>query len=140
MAVRYAPAVAEGVTEDLVCELARPEEAPNLTERERAAVMYADLVASNHRAVSDATFDELRRHFTEPEIIELGAHVAYCLGFGRVAAGWDMVDDLPERFHDRSGTLTPWGGEIVTKGDAKTGAKPVTNPGVPASPEGRKQP
>jgi uncharacterized protein YciW len=120
MAVRYGPAVAEGVTEELVCELARPEEAPNLSERERAAVMYADLVASNHKAVSDATFDELRRHFTEPEIIELGAHVAYCLGFGRVAAGWDMVDDLPERFHAKGEEITPWGGEIVVKKDAKT--------------------
>lgn len=125
MAVRYAPAVAEGVTEELVCELARPEEAPNLTERERAAVLYADLVASNHMVVSDETFDELRRHFTEPEIIELGAHVAYCLGFGRVAAGWDMVDDLPERFHERGKQLTPWGGETIQKGDASFGAQPT---------------
>ena len=125
MAVRYGPAVAEGVTEELVCELAHPEEAPNLTARERAAVHYADLVASNHTAVSDATFDVLRKHFTEPEIIELGAHVAYCLGFGRVAAGWDMVDDLPERFHARGKTITPWGGETIRKGDASFSTPPT---------------
>lgn len=117
MAVRYGPAVAEGVTEELVCELERPDEAPNLSERERAALRYADLVASNHHAINDATFDDLRQHFTEPEIVELGAHVAYCLGFGRVAAGWDMVDDLPERFHARGEKLTPWGGEAFVKGD-----------------------
>ena len=119
MAVRYGAAVEDGVTEELVCELASPETAPNLSERERAALRYADLVASNHLAVNDATFDDLRRHFTEPEIIEMGAHIAYCLGFGRVASGWDMVDDLPERFHDRENKVTPWGGEAILKKDAK---------------------
>lgn len=117
MAVRYSAAVEDGVSEELICELAEPETAPNLTERERAAIRYADLVASNHLAVNDATFDDLRLHFTEPEIIEMGAHIAYCLGFGRVASTWDMVDDLPERFHDRTEKVTPWGGDAVLKPD-----------------------
>lgn len=113
MAIRYSPAVAEGVSEDLVCELAAPEEATDLTERERAALHYADLVAANHMAISDATFDRLREHFTEPEIVELAMHIGYCVGFGRIAMSWDMVDDLPERFQDRSATITPWGGDAM---------------------------
>lgn len=113
MAIRYSPAVAEGVSEDLVCELAAPEEATDLTERERAALHYADLVAANPMAISDATFDRLREHFTEPEIVELAMHIGYCVGFGRIAMSWDMVDDLPERFKDRAATITPWGGDAM---------------------------
>src|SRR5258708_893654 len=100
MAVRYSDGVEDGVSPDLVCELATPEEAPNLTERERSALRYADLLATNHLAISDATFDDLRKHFSEPEIVELCAHVGYFVGFGRVAMSWDMVDDLPQPFHD----------------------------------------
>jgi AhpD family alkylhydroperoxidase len=113
MAIRYQPAVDQGVTEDLVCELAAPEESPDLTERERAALHYADLVAANHLAITDATFDRLREHFSEPEIVELALHIGYCVGLGRIAMSWDMVDDLPERFKDRSGTITPWGSDAM---------------------------
>ena len=54
MAVRYDDAAAEGVTEDLVCELAQPDEAPDLTDAERAALQFADLLASNHLAINDS--------------------------------------------------------------------------------------
>jgi AhpD family alkylhydroperoxidase len=111
MAIRYGAAVEDGVSEEIVCELAAPDEAPNLTPRERAALRYADLVASAHLSIADSDFDLLRQHFTEPEIVELGIHVGYCLGFGRVAMSWDMVDDLPARFRDREQAITPWGSD-----------------------------
>lgn len=109
MAVRSGTASAQGLDDDLVCQLEAPEEAPDLTAAERAALAYADLVATRHLDIDDAVFDRLREHFTEPEIIELGAHVGVFVGFGRVAMSWDLVDDLPERFHDREGAVTPWG-------------------------------
>jgi AhpD family alkylhydroperoxidase len=40
------------------------------TERERAALAYVE-EATRHKQVSDATFAELRRHFSETEIIEI---------------------------------------------------------------------
>ena len=113
MAIRYRTGVEAGVTDDLVCELASPEEAPDLSDGERAALHYADLMATNHLAISDATFDRLREHFSEPEIVELGMHIAYCIGFGRLAMSWDMVDDLPERFRERGTTITPWGADTL---------------------------
>ena len=109
MAIRYSPAVQAGVTEELVCELANPEEGPNISEAERVALRYADLMATNHLAIDDAIFNEMRKHFSEPEIIEIGTHIAYCIGFGRLGMSWDMVDDLPARFHDRTELVTPWG-------------------------------
>ena len=111
MALRYTPGAEAGVDEDLVCSLERPEEAPDLTDAERAALGYADLLATNHLAITDATYDGLREHFSEPEIVELGVLSALCVGFGRLDSSWDMVDELPERFRRRGVVVTPWGGE-----------------------------
>jgi AhpD family alkylhydroperoxidase len=126
MAVRYQDATDDGVTEALVCSLEAPQEASDLTEPERAAIGFADLMATDHFAVDDAAFDELRRHFSEQEIMELCMNIGFFLGFGRMAMSLDMVDDLPDRFKDGSDDLvTPWGdGEVV--------ALPVSAP-VPAS-------
>ena len=108
MARRSSAATREGLTEDLVCQLVDPEQAPDLTERERAALHYADLLATDHLSITDATFDRLRSQFSNDEIVELGLHCALFLGFGRVAMSWDLVDDLPARFKDRSALVTPW--------------------------------
>jgi AhpD family alkylhydroperoxidase len=113
MAIRYRDAVADGVTEDLVCSLERPHDAPDLTDAEKAALAYADAFATDHLAVNDATFDRLRKHFSEPQIIELGMTIAFFVGFGRLAATLDMVEELPERFRDHSQRIAPWGEESI---------------------------
>jgi AhpD family alkylhydroperoxidase len=112
MAVRYEEGITDGVTEELVCSLERPEEAEELTERERAAIVYADLMATNHHAIDDQTFDDLREHFTEPEILELCINVAWYIGIGRMAAAFHFIDDLPERFRQDE-RITPWGDGAV---------------------------
>ncbi len=43
---------------------------PLYTERERAALAFVE-EATRHKRVSDATFEELRRHFSETEIVEI---------------------------------------------------------------------
>ncbi len=113
MAIRYQSAVADGVDEGLVCSLERPSEAPDLTAAEKAALDYADRFANNHLSIDDATYDGLRAHFTEAEIVELGIWTAFCVGFGRLGATWDMVEELPENFRDKSRTLTPWGETVL---------------------------
>jgi AhpD family alkylhydroperoxidase len=110
MAMRYADAVADGVTEDLVCSLERPEEAADLTAAERLALRYADLLANNHLAIGDALYAELAQHFSDKELVELGSWCALCIGFGRLSATWNMVEDLPARFQvDAHAPVTPWG-------------------------------
>jgi AhpD family alkylhydroperoxidase len=112
MAVRYQRAVDDGVTEDLVCSLEQPMEAPDLTDAERAALRYADLFATDHLAIDDAVYDDLRRHFTEPEIVDLGVLCAYCVGTGRLVATWRVTDALPSRFQE-DGIVTPWGSDGI---------------------------
>ena len=108
MAVRYESAIADGLTEDMVCSLEKPMEAPDLTDAEKAAIHYADLAASNHLAITDETIDNLRKYYSEKEIVELCIYVAYCTGFGRMAAVYRIIEELPESFQDTTQTLAPW--------------------------------
>jgi AhpD family alkylhydroperoxidase len=115
MSVRYASALEDGLTEDMVCSLEKPLEAPNLTDAEKAAIHYADLAASNHLAITDETIDNLRKYYTEKEIVELCIYVAYCVGFGRMAATYRIIEELPESFQDTTKTITPWAPEHSEK-------------------------
>jgi AhpD family alkylhydroperoxidase len=113
MAIRYRDAVADGLTEDLVCSLERPEEASGLTPAERVAVRYGELMATDHLAIDDAIHDELREQFTEAEIVELGMLCAFFVGFGRLAATYHMVEELPPAFQSDAERLSPWGNEAT---------------------------
>lgn len=116
MAIRYQDAVDAGVTEDLVCSLERPYEAPDLTPAERAAVRFGDLFASNHLAIDDALFDELHEHFDDGEIMELALFSALCVGVGRLGAVLHMVEELPGAFQDAPiapAAITPWGNDSI---------------------------
>ena len=112
MAIRYSDAVADGVTEGLVCSLERPQEAENLTAAEKAAIRYGELMATDHLAIDDAVYEALREHFSEAQIVELGMTVAFFVGFGRLAATYHMVDELPEAFKTAE-KIAPWGAEKI---------------------------
>ncbi|GLZ02773.1 hypothetical protein Acsp03_02400 [Actinomadura sp. NBRC 104412] len=114
MAVRYTSGIEDGVTEELVCSLEKPEEAEDLTPAERAALRFADLLATDHLAIDESVYDDLRQYFDEGEIVELGLRCARTIGFGRLNATWMNIDHLPDRFKDVENVLTPWGGETIT--------------------------
>lgn len=115
MAMRFQAAVDDGLSEDLVCSLEKPTEANDLSDREKAAIEYADTFAINHFAITDETFSKLRKHFTEPEIVELGMFCAFYFGIGRLFASWDMTEELPKVYQDKSTKAAPWmaPGEIM---------------------------
>jgi AhpD family alkylhydroperoxidase len=64
--------------------LAGWQESPLFSERERAALAYAE-EATRHVQVSDAVFERVRRSFDEGEIIELTALVAIENFYNRIA-------------------------------------------------------
>ena len=72
MSIRYQSAIDDGLTEDAVCSLEKPAEAPDLTAAERDALRFADLFATNHLAIDDAVYDDLREHFSEDQLVALG--------------------------------------------------------------------
>jgi AhpD family alkylhydroperoxidase len=114
MSVRYQTAIDDGLTEDMVCSLEQPADADGLSPAERSALRFADLFATNHLSIDDGVYDDLRNHFGEDEIVELGVNCAYAVGMGRLAATWDVTDDVPEAFRSHSKPhLAPWVSEGV---------------------------
>jgi AhpD family alkylhydroperoxidase len=113
MAVRYQSAIDDGLTESLVCSLEKPFEAADLTDAEKAAVVYADIASTDHFSINDQTYADLRRYFSEAEIVELAAFIAYFIGFGRFAASMDMIEELPEGFQEKRGETAPWSQQAV---------------------------
>jgi len=112
IAVRYQSAIDDGLDEGAVCSLERPADAENLSAAERSALRFAELFATDHLAIDDAVYDELRDDFSEDQLVELGLHCAIALGVGRLSATWDVSDDLPDpnRSADR---VAPWSSASV---------------------------
>ena len=65
-------------------------------------------------SIDERTYAGLREHFDEAQIVELGTRVALYVGVGRLAATWDMTEELPDVFRDKSrARVAPWSGEPV---------------------------
>jgi alkylhydroperoxidase family enzyme len=91
--MRYAGARHAGATEAKIAAI-DDETSGLLTPRERAALRFAEKLAVDHHQVDDALWSELRRHFSEAEVIELVAHATLYIGLGRfnVILGLDAVE------------------------------------------------
>lgn len=63
------------------------------TEREKAALAYTDAIAWSSEFASDQMWEELHRHFTEPELVELGFFIALTSGQQR----WLKTLDIGHR-------------------------------------------
>jgi AhpD family alkylhydroperoxidase len=83
LAARREEAVADGMTEEQVARLVAPD-SEVFTEAELAVVSFAYKFGADHFAIGEEDFTELRRHFTEEEVTEIGMLSAQFLGFGRL--------------------------------------------------------
>jgi AhpD family alkylhydroperoxidase len=88
--VRSVKARAEGLTEDTVAELWSFEQSARFTPREKAALRYAKRFKEDDVA-NDAAYEDLKRHFSDEEIIELGMVCAQTLGVGMFAKSMGVV-------------------------------------------------
>jgi AhpD family alkylhydroperoxidase len=110
MSIRYESGRADGVTEELVCEIERPMDSTGLSERERLAIDFADRFANDHLSIDQSVFDRLHRVFDDGEIVELGMICAHFVGNGRFMAVMDVEEGLPQEFPAPwVQPLTPWG-------------------------------
>lgn len=80
--MRYAGARHAGATEAKIAAI-DDGSSDLLSPRERAALQFAEKLAVDHHKVDDALWSELRRYFSEAEIVELVAHTTMYIGFGR---------------------------------------------------------
>ena len=77
--------------EDVACLIA-PGGA-QLTEQERLAVEFLDLLSADHHAIDDDVYRELGKVFTAAQIIELGFTCANSMGLHRFIHTLDVFGD-----------------------------------------------
>jgi alkylhydroperoxidase family enzyme len=76
---RSVQAAQRGFTEAKYDELLNFETSDRYTDREKAALAYAEAIAW-HQPSDDALWDRLHQHFSEPELVELGCCIALTFG------------------------------------------------------------
>jgi alkylhydroperoxidase family enzyme len=57
---------------------------PRFSPPEQAALRYAELFAANYFELDETVYEQLERHFTTPEIVELNLFCALMLAGGRM--------------------------------------------------------
>ena len=80
----------EGLTEDKIAALEGYQDSNVFTPQEKSALRFAEQMALNHQALDDDFFRQLRTHFTDAQIVELGMMIGQYIGVGRLL----MVLDL----------------------------------------------
>lgn len=68
-----------GIAEDDVRDLLQFEKSQRYDERQKAALAYAEAIAYRID-VDDAFWERMHRHFSEPELVELGCMIGLTLG------------------------------------------------------------
>lgn len=82
----------DGETEQRLYLVAAWRESPLFTERERAAFAWTEAVTEiSHGGVSDALYEETRRHFSEEELVRLNAVVAVINVWNRFAIPFHTI-------------------------------------------------
>lgn len=66
-----------GIDQDKLADLASFESSPLFSEREKAALAYAETITYTYRQTKAADFNRLQRYFNEDAIIELTALIAF---------------------------------------------------------------
>ena len=85
----------------MVANLGQFEQA-DFSEREKLALRFAERMALDHHRLDDAFFEDLRRVYSDAEIVELGMITGQFIGFGRLLAALDLENpSQPEASSDR---------------------------------------
>ena len=76
---RSVKAAGAGMIEDDVKDLLNFEKSTRYSDRQKAALAYAEAIAW-HLDTDDAFWERMHRHFSEPELVELGCMIGLTLG------------------------------------------------------------
>ncbi len=89
---------AGGETEQRLYALSAWKETPFFTERERAALEWTEtLTLIAHEHPSDAAYEEVRRHFTDQELVNLTLAIITINGWNRLAIAFGTVAGTYQR-------------------------------------------
>jgi len=91
-----------GIPAETVDKILDPEP-PGLDTKERLVRDYARLVTERAWGIRDAVFADLKRHFTDQQIVELTVRIGICILFNKLnqALGLDMEPDVEAAARER---------------------------------------
>lgn len=102
--MRSASLVRTGLTDEVVAQLADYERSELLADSWKAALRLTDFITSGDGGVMPrALFDELQLHFSETQVLRLGALLSICSGWQRMI---EMFGIRPDHYTD--GQRGPW--------------------------------
>ena len=99
-----------GSFDDQVPKLADYERS-DLPERTKMALRLADKLSGDHRSVDRAFHAELRRHFTDDQILDLGMCIAFASGWQPFVEAFQIV---PDRWGEGDPLPWPEGGGVAS--------------------------
>ena len=88
--------MSRGATEDLVAKL-EDYEASDLPERTKLALRLADRLTGERPQIDAALYTQLRQHFSDDQIIDLGMTLSFASGWQRFIEAFGIV---PDRWQD----------------------------------------
>ena len=94
-AYRASSVLEAGVTEDLYEHVADFRTHDGYTERQKLAIAYAELFATDHGSIDDAFTDKLRAAFSDAEVLDLTMCISVYLGLGRALAVLGIEEHAP---------------------------------------------
>jgi alkylhydroperoxidase family enzyme len=90
--VRSNIAKSQGLTEETINDLLDYAGSKRFSEREKAALHYADLFKQGEHAIDkDQVYADLAKHFSDEEIIELGLFCAEVDGVGKFVKSLNVM-------------------------------------------------
>jgi alkylhydroperoxidase family enzyme len=103
--------VSRGASETLVAKLA-DYEASDLPERTKAALRLADRLTADNSTVDETFYAQLRSHFSDEQILDLGMTITFASGWQRFIEAFGIVPDrwrdgAPPPFHALSEGVAP---------------------------------
>ena len=92
--VRSNVAKRAGLKEEKIRSLEDFETSPAFTEKERAAIRYARIFATDiNKAKDPKVYSEFRKYFNDGEAVELESLIALTEGFGKLVSTWGLIPD-----------------------------------------------
>lgn len=83
----------DGLSEDLYHRVHEYETVDEFGEREKLAAEYAERFVFSHTEIDDPFWARMKAAFTDKEIVELTATIAFCLGVGRLQTVLDLANE-----------------------------------------------
>ena len=84
--------MSRGASETLMAKLA-DYEASDLPERTKAALRLADRLTADNPTVDETFYAQLRPHFSDEQILDLGMTIAFASGWQRFIEAFGIVPD-----------------------------------------------